>query len=92
MAQRDPVITPHALYESLGRNPAARAEAYRAMFTDELDEATLERIRMSTHRGWGLGDDDFRARISAKTGRRASPLPKGKPAETPDVEPAEPFL
>ena len=41
---------------------------------------------------WALGDDDFRARIEKQTGRRAAPLPKGKRAEMPEIEPAEPFL
>jgi putative transposase len=88
--RHDPLVTPHMRYDSLGDTAAARAESYRAMFTGGIDQATLEKIRLSTHRGWALGDEAFCARMSA-AGRRAAPLAKGKPIQSAAAA-TEPFL
>lgn len=90
LAQRDPLLTPHPLYASLGNTELARAESYREMFRERLDDATLEKIRSATHRGWALGEEGFCARLTA-AGRRSAPLPKGKPESQP-APPVEPFL
>lgn len=78
LCQPDPLLTPHAVYLSLGGDAPARAAAYRAMFQETLDEDMLKKIREATHRGWALGDETFQARISAAGGRRAMPLAKGR--------------
>ena len=96
LGQPDPLITPHALYDTLGADAPARAQAYRALFDDTLGDDMLKTIRESTNRGWALGDDAFRARMSVAGGRRAMPLAKGRtravrPTETP-AQPSPDFL
>ncbi len=91
----DPLITPHALYQSLGVDTAARAGAYRALFAEPLSDEMLANIRGATNRGWALGDDAFQERISAAGGRRAKPLAKGRTrgrTDTPVSSPSPDFL
>lgn len=75
----DALVTPHPLYRRLGRDEQACQAAYRQLFRARLSKADLEALRQSTHKGWALGNDRFRARIEALSGRRAAPLPKGRP-------------
>jgi putative transposase len=73
----DPLVVEHKPYTALGADAAARREAYRALFRP-LDEAALTVIRAATNKGWALGGDNFRARVTAQTGRRAERLPAGR--------------
>ncbi|MGE3477148.1 MAG: transposase [Rhodospirillaceae bacterium] len=91
----DPLVTPHALYESLGADASARADSYRALFAESLTENMLAAIRGATNRGWALGDDAFQDRMSAAGGRRAKPLAKGRTrasAPAPAAGPSPDFL
>ncbi len=73
----DKLITPHERYTALGADPSARQTAYRALFSEELSKATLERIRESTNRGWALGSQRFRDEVAALLGRRTPPATRG---------------
>ncbi len=82
----DALVTPHELYQALGRTKAARTEAYRALFSERLDKEALVNIRRSLNTGWALGAEKFQHMVARKTGRRASPLkrgPKPQPKKTP---------
>ncbi len=74
---RDPLITPHERYSALGADIESRCAAYRALFVTPVDAATLIDIRESTHKGWALGNDRFRAEVTTLLKRRAHPLSKG---------------
>ena len=75
LGRRDALVTPHAEYVALGANDAERRSAYRALFLDVIDEATLGHIRESTNKAWALGDDRFRVEITKLLNRRAYPAP-----------------
>lgn len=92
LGSTDTLITPHALYRTLGADTAASSAAYRALFAQPLTESDLAAIRSATNRGWALGDDSFQARISAISGRRAKPLPKGRPKIETARPPSPDFL
>jgi putative transposase len=77
----DALLTPHELYLRLGRSANARQSSYRQLFRAQLAIADVELIRESTNKAWGLGSDQFRTRIEGLAGRRATPLPKGRPAK-----------
>lgn len=79
LGHADPLLTPHDLYLSLDTDPAARARAYGDLFSAPLSGDILKTIRESTHHGWALGDAKFQERMSILGGRRAKPLPKGRP-------------
>ena len=72
----DPIVVPHEAYTALGRDDQSRRGAYRFLFRDPLDEATLREIREATNQGWALGSDAFRDEITSRD-RRANPLPRG---------------
>ncbi len=48
----------------------------------QIGKLDLESIRAATHKGWALGNDRFCEKIETLTGRRAAPLPKGRPRKT----------
>lgn len=72
------LVTPHAVYKSLGKTAEKRQNAYRALFKDnQLAHHTLDKIRTAASKSWVLGDSRFKARIEAQLGRRIPPFPRG---------------
>jgi len=80
--QDDGLITPHELYRRLARSVPERLSAYRQLFRAQIAKEDLETIRESTHKGWAMGNDRFRAKVERLSGRRAAPLPRGRPVKT----------
>ncbi|HEX6943966.1 MAG TPA: transposase [Gemmatimonadaceae bacterium] len=76
LGQLDALVSPHEVYLALSQSSSRRQQAYRALFRSPLSDLELQLVRNATHKGWALGDDSFRARVSAKD-RRANPLPPG---------------
>jgi putative transposase len=79
LGAQDSLLTPHELYRRLGRSVEARQSSYRQLFRTQLSKADIDAIREATNKAWALGNDRFRARIEALAGRRAAPLPRGRP-------------
>jgi len=50
-------------------------------FRAQLSKTELESIRDTLHKGWVLGDNRFETKIEKLSGRRAAPLPKGRPRQ-----------
>ena len=75
----DEMITPAREYRALGDNDKERAKAYRKLLRGKLDAELVQRITDSAMKGWVLGDARFAAKIEKLSGRRATPLPKGRP-------------
>ena len=71
------LLTPHVLYHQLGKTESERKSAYRALFRGRMPERDLAAIRETMNKAWVLGDDRFKAKIEAKTGRRPVPLGRG---------------
>ena len=72
------MIRGHRIYRSLGRDAGARQKAYRTLFKARIRQTELDAIRAATNKGWVLGNQAFRDKIEALSGRRASPRPKGR--------------
>ena len=66
------LLMPHSQYLSLGVNPEARQQAYRALFKGRIAERTLEEIREATNKAWVLGSDHFKQQIEAVANRQLS--------------------
>jgi REP-associated tyrosine transposase len=81
LGRSDPLVADHPLYRALGGTPALRQQAYRALFRPALDADFVTAPRAATNDGWALGDRRFKDEIAAAIGRRAAPLPKGRPAK-----------
>jgi putative transposase len=73
----DPLVTPHPVYEKLGRGEKSRRNAYVRGFDTPFDDALLSRIREATNKAWVLGDSAFCAQIESQLNRRTSPRPRG---------------
>lgn len=78
--RRDPLITEHPVYWSLGNTPFEREGAYRRLFEQGLSAQDARRVLEAALGGWALASRDFAARLGAERGRRAHPLPRGRPA------------
>jgi len=75
----DPLLGEHAIYTALGREPAERQAAYRALFRAEIDEHTVADIRAATNSGHFLAAEGVRRQAEASLGRLLGPAPRGRP-------------
>ncbi len=75
----DRLISDDVLYLGLGQKKTERQTAYRALFKAQVSETILAAIRDATNKGWALGNDRFMQKIAVAVGRRAAPLPRGRP-------------
>lgn len=78
----DALITPHACYLDLAKDPSARQRAYRKLFHDVIKEEFLARIRKSTNACGVIGDSRFRERIEMMLGRTVPTGRRGRPRLT----------
>jgi putative transposase len=77
----DTLITPHALYLSLGRTKASRMEAYKALFKDHIDEEDLKQIRAAWQTGTPLGNAQFKGKIERKLKSKVGHDRRGRPSK-----------
>ena len=83
---KDPLVTPHPLYQALGTRPATRRRAYRALFAQALPAEDLEALGHALQSGTPLGDDAFRADIEARLHRSVGHARPGRPRKPAAVE------
>lgn len=72
------LVTAHPQYESLGGDPIARRQAYLALFDLEIDDETLQEIRIHANKGRALGSESFREALSARLGRPVAIVRPGR--------------
>jgi putative transposase len=75
----DPVLSDHRLYRDLGATAGKRQRSYRDLFKGGFEDGFLNELRAATNGGWGFGTPAFQRRIAAASGRRVTPLPRGRP-------------
>ena len=75
----DPLITPHALYWSLGNTPFAREAAYAELVQSGISLVQQTALTEATLNGWALGESKFVADLQKKTERRVSKTTAGRP-------------
>jgi putative transposase len=71
------LLTPHRLYEQLGRSKLERLKNYRDLFQDHVDGELLQDIRFALNKGLILGTERFKSEVEALTGRRVAPIRRG---------------
>lgn len=76
-AGSDPVLGPHPVFMSLGRNSTERKAAYRRLFEVPLDPDVIEGIRTAARTGTVLGTVACRARLESALKRTLARLPHG---------------
>jgi putative transposase len=78
--RRDALVTEHSLYTQIGKTPASRCDAYRALFKAHIDETQLKDIRAAWQTGTPLGNDFFKQKIEQKLQTRVGQDRRGRPA------------
>jgi putative transposase len=79
----DKLITPHALFWSLGNTPFAREAAYADLVQAGISVAQQQALTDSALRGWALGGSEFVENLQKKTTRRVSKGTAGRPVSKP---------
>ena len=79
LGQPDVRLTPHALYQALGRSEKERLAQYRGLFRAQLDRAAIDDIRLALNQSQPLGNARFYAKIERMTGQRREARPRGRP-------------
>jgi putative transposase len=79
LGQSDPRLTPHPLYQALGRTDKERQLFYRKLFRAELDREAIDDIRLALNQNQPMGNERFHARIEKMTGIRRQAKPRGRP-------------
>lgn len=69
----------HEEYLRLGVNGAERQVCYQTLFNAEITKEDLISIRESTHKGWALGGDKFKATIALLSNRQVVSKGVGRP-------------
>ena len=79
LGQPDVRLTPHALYQVLGRSEKERLAQCRGLFRAHLDRAAIDDIRLALNQNQPLGNTRFYAKIERMTGQRRKAKPRGRP-------------
>ena len=79
LGKPDPLITPHAAWLELDRDPVQRTVVYRALFSEALTAETVAEIRTYLQQQRALGTDRFRSQVEAKLKRFAGVRPAHRP-------------
>ena len=74
-------ITPHPLFNSLGRDKQERYDAYQKLFEGHIDQEDMKRIRESWQTGTPLGNDLFRDKVEEQLQCRVGIARRGRPAK-----------
>lgn len=79
--QVDKLVSPHALFWSLGNTPFAREAAYRELVMAGIASAHQESLTRSVLTGWALGSPAFVRAMEQNTQRRLAPGKAGRPVK-----------
>lgn len=86
LGRSDALLVPHPCYLELGSTVEMRAEAYRAIVGEVLEQATIDEIRLYLQQQRALGRNAFQSMVEAKTQRfagvRAAHRPRNLQADT----------
>lgn len=79
LAGVDPLVSPHATWQELGRDDVARRAAYRELFRGGRRPEAVAQVRTALERGEPLGSRRFVDWVERALGRRCVARPPGRP-------------
>jgi putative transposase len=79
LGKKSSLLTPHPLYESLGKTNEARQANYRDLLKSSVDKKSLNNIRQTANSGLVLGSDRFVEEVETKTGTQLHECKRGRP-------------
>lgn len=80
---RDPVVSAHPLFWTLGNTPFERELAWQRLLDEPLPVAQQQQIESALLKGWPLGSGAFLANLAGSTARPLAPRPRGRPPRAP---------
>lgn len=81
LGRQNKMWSPHKIYQQLGKTADERLSVYRELFTSQLDQNVLQKIRVESNKGLVLGNDKFKREVESLTGRRVTSLKPGPKAK-----------
>lgn len=87
----DSLVSPHPIYQSLGKDRTERSQSYRALFDQALPAPTLEEIRTAINGCRVLGQEKFIDALETETGYPIKPARPGRPRVWTRISEAEPL-
>ena len=78
--QKDEIVTPHDLYQRLGKNEEDRKIYYKAFFKAHIGDCELDDIRKAWQTGTPLGNGTFRQKIEDKLECTVGQSRRGRPS------------
>ncbi len=79
LGKKDTLVTPHALYNRLGKNKASRVMAYKALVSAGIEDELIEKIQQCTQAGVPLGTDEFVDQIESLLKVKVGYSKRGRP-------------
>jgi putative transposase len=79
-AHADRRLVAHPLYWQLGNTPFAREAAYAARVAEGVSGADAQALAQASQHGWVLGEAAFLQQLEARSPRRLTRAPAGRPA------------
>jgi len=79
LGEKNVLIQPHPLYQSLSDTGAGRANAYRELIRGYPGDNYLDDIRFTMNRELVLGSENFKDKVERMLNRQARPLKRGRP-------------
>jgi putative transposase len=80
---RDPLVSDHAAYWSLGNTPFEREAMYRDWLAQGVTDAQRHQVTAALAQSGILGDKAFTDRLAQLTHRQVAPRPRGRPKKEP---------
>lgn len=81
----DRLVTPHALFWTLGNTPFSREAAYAALVAQGIAPGQQEALTRAALGGWALGDESFVMELQKDTSRRVTKTKAGRPSSIKNV-------
>jgi putative transposase len=79
LGSKNAVVTRHPMFSSLAASESERHGAFRALFDHPIESKVIERIRVTTNKGWALGSDVFLDQVEKVLGRIVRAPKRGRP-------------
>ena len=85
--QRDPLLSEHLCYWTLGNTPFEREAAWTQALKQALTEEQLGNLQRSLQSGLPFGGTEFCQRVARASGRPTTPARRGRPRKTSILSP-----
>lgn len=76
---RDPLLTDHPMYWTIGNTPFDRERAHADLLSQGIDPVLAGAIEQALRRGLALGSERFLNELRHRTARRLEPARRGRP-------------